>query len=387
MLGEPFEEKWVSTLGVKLDRTKTIASYQGSAWERDSLQAQSFGELLYTATFLDEEDFINFPESVPDTVPSVEYDHVQLLKTNANLTRTSLSFNIWDYGGQDVFYTLHHIFLTKYGAYCVVFNSVKLYESSEKHVKFLEFWLNSIRLHAGEAIVLLVGTHYDKLKQYEDGKTINQKLVEVDFLLKKMFECNVNLKTLKVVREEHRSSGEIFHFFPIDNRNGEGVGELKCSIEKAVENEPYVNQKVSVRWVRILDELIAGARQYWYLDSTIEKAAVYKVEREECLEMLSFFHELGVIVHFERFDSRVITNPQWLLDMFTYVIHDKSVHRNTVQAKKRLNDMRESGSSHLFNDYEALLSNGVASCNLLKWCWGRAQRLYSRTDEDNATVN
>lgn len=28
-----------------------------------------------------------------------------------------LSFSIWDYGGQRVFYTLHHLFLTEYGVY------------------------------------------------------------------------------------------------------------------------------------------------------------------------------------------------------------------------------------------------------------------------------
>ena len=28
-----------------------------------------------------------------------------------------LSFSIWDYGGQKVFYTLHHLFLTEFGVY------------------------------------------------------------------------------------------------------------------------------------------------------------------------------------------------------------------------------------------------------------------------------
>lgn len=28
----------------------------------------------------------------------------------------------WDYGGQEVFYALHHLFLTRFGVYCVLFN-------------------------------------------------------------------------------------------------------------------------------------------------------------------------------------------------------------------------------------------------------------------------
>ncbi len=37
-----------------------------------------------------------------------------------------LHLAVWDYGGQRVFYDLHHLFLTRLACYVVVFNMEKL---------------------------------------------------------------------------------------------------------------------------------------------------------------------------------------------------------------------------------------------------------------------
>ena len=37
-------------------------------------------------------------------------------------TETELSISIWDLGGQKVFYTLHHLFLTECAVYLLVFS-------------------------------------------------------------------------------------------------------------------------------------------------------------------------------------------------------------------------------------------------------------------------
>lgn len=68
-----------------------------------------------------------------------------------------IRMSVWDYGGQTVFYSLHHLFLTQYGVFLVVF------KLSEVLPEYLEFWLKSIRLHAPEAPVLLAGTCMDAI--------------------------------------------------------------------------------------------------------------------------------------------------------------------------------------------------------------------------------
>ena len=81
-----------------------------------------------------------------------------------------LTLSIWDFGGQQVFYALHHIFLTQYGIYCVVFNMAEIVgpsstaRSREDALSKLLFWLRSIKMHAEKAPIVLAGTHKDQIE-------------------------------------------------------------------------------------------------------------------------------------------------------------------------------------------------------------------------------
>ena len=64
-----------------------------------------------------------------------------------------------DYGGQKVFYSLHHLFLTKNGVYLLIFDLRQVLDSdAENAFAYLSFWLNVVWLHAPNTPVLLVGT-------------------------------------------------------------------------------------------------------------------------------------------------------------------------------------------------------------------------------------
>ena len=66
---------------------------------------------------------------------------------------------------QDVFYSMHHLFLTRCGVYVVVF-SLSALSAKERQVEVLDrifYWLNSIRTHASGAPIFLVGTHADEV--------------------------------------------------------------------------------------------------------------------------------------------------------------------------------------------------------------------------------
>ena len=86
---------------------------------------------------------------------------------------TKVSFTMWDYGGQTVFYTLHHIFLSQNGLYLVVFNMAEVLEHASEVKEYLRFWLNSIRLHAPGAPIVLIGTRADQVTSQAERKQIN----------------------------------------------------------------------------------------------------------------------------------------------------------------------------------------------------------------------
>ncbi|GBG33995.1 Leucine-rich repeat serine/threonine-protein kinase 2 [Hondaea fermentalgiana] len=96
----------------------------------------------------------NQVELVPEAEVARRFDIAEI-RNMAGKTQSGqkIIFTIWAYAGQDVFYALHHIFLTREGDLLI---------KREKAVQYLSFWLNSIKLHAPTAPNILVGTHYDE---------------------------------------------------------------------------------------------------------------------------------------------------------------------------------------------------------------------------------
>ncbi len=72
--------------------------------------------------------------------------------------RTQLTYYMWDFAGQSVYYNTHQFFLSSRAIYILVWN-VRL--GSE--YAGLDFWLSSISCHAPGAPVFVVGTHVDQV--------------------------------------------------------------------------------------------------------------------------------------------------------------------------------------------------------------------------------
>lgn len=65
----------------------------------------------------------------------------------------SLTFMIWDNGGQRVFYSLNHLFYTKHGVYVLVFDCSLLLQTPAPPGNHLSLWLSSKNLYAPSAPV------------------------------------------------------------------------------------------------------------------------------------------------------------------------------------------------------------------------------------------
>ena len=62
---------------------------------------------------------------------------------------SGLCLSVWDYGGQTLFRSVHHLFLTRFGLYVLCFN-MEDFDGSKREseaLQDLEFWLNALALH------------------------------------------------------------------------------------------------------------------------------------------------------------------------------------------------------------------------------------------------
>ncbi|XP_060597106.1 uncharacterized protein LOC132751023 isoform X2 [Ruditapes philippinarum] len=106
-----------------------------------------------------------------------ELKRVESIEAAINLDN-NVTLNIWDFGGQFVYYATHQIFHSKHAVYVLVFNlSISLdtiiedkeFPLHQKRMRdYLKFWVASVNSFVGsrdgmEPAIILVGTHTDKL--------------------------------------------------------------------------------------------------------------------------------------------------------------------------------------------------------------------------------
>ncbi|GBG27966.1 NACHT, LRR and PYD domains-containing protein 1 [Hondaea fermentalgiana] len=335
--------------------------------------------------------------SPPPQSPSVQFDKEVIakavntplrirVKEQAGKEEKEISFTIWDYGGQEVFYALHHLFLTQYGVYVVVFDmrevlgkerfKEKLDEeglaklaSQDDAIQTLRFWLDSIRLHAPGVEVALIGTFLDQVPELDQHHEIQETLEERIF-----DEMDGDPKIHRNIWKE-----EFLQFFPINNQDREDVdghvARLKDQLTRSVADKAFVKEKVPLRWSYCLDQLLQQSDPYMQFDD-VEALAVTKcfVAKKDVRKMLEYLHELGVLLYFSKNEALckvVVIQPQWLLKNLSRVICDPSAKH----MRRHMNKLRSGAGErtalppHLDAALRRWKSHAVASRAFLEFLW------------------
>jgi len=331
-----------------------------------------------------------------------------------NVNDDTIRYSIYDNGGQRVFRSVQHLLLSRNGIYVVVFNIAKLVKtddikddevSRQNSIEHLRYWLSSIKMDASsdnEAAkyppVVLVGTHFDSIKN-KNG--CNDKLKEVNSVLINEFGSlgiiQTNENALPTEYSCLYNLNQDICFFPVDNTDPTdlNVVNLRRIIIEATTNDPleYMKEKIPVSWLEAMDELSRLSEKQPVLPllssnlnedknstssiiSVLKKFAVFADIKEEesedyedkiktrAIAFLKFCFELGTFIYFPNvvgLEDYCILNPQWLLDMMTYVVRDFKLHRFRRDFKAmELND----GES-----WNKLLRRGILDHSLLKALW------------------
>lgn len=190
-----------------------------------------------------------------------------------------------------MFYTLHHLFMTKFGSYLLVFDMTLFLKGSfDNSVEYILFWLSSTRIHAPGAPILLVGTFLDSIHE-----NVPKKLKKIDDILQNITQHKFNLT---------RNVAKNLCYFPVSNKDRSGISELRREIAEVTRKQDYVNFQVPLSWMKCLDEITIYKKEVekaWLKLSEIKvicsKHGVSSADQLE--EMLSLFHELGVILYFK----------------------------------------------------------------------------------------
>jgi len=400
-LDEAFQEGWDSTIGVQISETESVAT-KGHWTKTDKDEnASEFAAriIMLESTFpqaeIVEENKIKekkssrfkFPgrasksksSSKPpssnteirtaegnitsaestDATPEPKEEKITREFNQSLLThfgRNDLILSLWDFGGQSVFYAMHHIFLTKTGIYIMVFDMRELLNLSAQAdaLSYVAFWLKSIRLHAPDAAVLIVGTFADEIQERKEIAAINNALLGFmggDFP--------------QVVR----NNVENLTFFSIDNQSGTGIRALRKKVEDTARNDARMTGKeVSMQHIVLLDKILSMRKNSDFVtfDDVKAVASTVGIRGHEALEQaLTLFHERGLLIYLtstETLRNIIIIQPQWLIDALAKVIRDGGLHRfDATEIEKR----------GLTDDLKMTFESGVTTRDFLEYVWGK----------------
>ncbi|XP_021339283.1 uncharacterized protein LOC110440494 isoform X2 [Mizuhopecten yessoensis] len=224
----------------------------------------------------------------------------------------SLTFNVWDFAGQTVYYNTHQFFLSNRAVYLLLWNIRLGFEHAG-----LDFWLNSVVCHAPKAPIIIVGTHCDKVEKS------------------------------KIPQDElKRKYPQIAGFFFVSSFTGEGIQDLKTFLVNLTLQQKYMGERIPEAWLT-LEQRVIQKRKEEKIDlmkwKGVEDVASHCgiVDGQELVQAVHFLHDLGSLQFFntEFLRGYVVIYPQWIVDVMACIV---TVHAGPTQDGKLFHkDMAE----------------------------------------------
>ena len=282
---------------------------------------------------------------VNGSVPLLKSDMSFVMKylAEVKVSDAGLILSLFDFGGQSVFNIIHHLFLTSYGVYIVVFNVVDILVDNkrEQSLSEMSFWINSIVMHTSKVMsgkiapIFLVGTHKDYVNDAANFERISQ-------IIEDRFQFHVGWPHI----QENKNSSAKYSlcFFPVNNKEGlrdYDVMNLMSSIESVVKEAEYVVEPRPLTWLKALDELLATKKSFVPISEATSLAVANGVEEDAASSFLSFLNEMGVVLWLDEEGLRDVV----ILDVIAFFVEpatliicnhmsnpsDCTVHHKSIQ--------------------------------------------------------
>lgn len=225
----------------------------------------------------------------------VPYEKIK--KINSKIER-DFQINIWDFGGQEIYHSTHQFFLTKRSLYLLVTESRK----EDSHDDFF-YWLNIIKLLGDKSPVIMV-----------------------------LNKCDQPTKELPIKEYKHAFNNIVdFNKISLKLECKESFCQFKENLIKFATELPHIGTPLPKVWVDIrrdLENLKISGKNYITKSEYLEICKKHYRKEDSALFLSEFFHDLGVILHFQNdveLRDLVILNHEWITSGVYKILDDRQV--------------------------------------------------------------
>ncbi|XP_053389218.1 uncharacterized protein LOC123533163, partial [Mercenaria mercenaria] len=288
----------------------------------------------------------NVQEQVVNTtrIPSISSEDFKTFSSGVDQENddVELSFDMWDFGGQYIFYATHTLFHSRKALYLlvvdlsspldkIVIDNEFPAESGEKNMAyFIKFWIESIHAFVGPGPpVILVGTHKDQIQGTEEAK-----------------------QYLDQIRSIFEDTDMIDHIqpedFAVDNHDCSDT-DIQNLLQYLIQKGSELVQTVEIpaRWIQLEKKLNENRHKNVITFQDVMKIDAdneYPLKEEEQVKLfLQYHHEKGTLFYFdeEPMSKHVVLDPGFLVDAFKCIITPERFRLNDISIRHLWCSMRD----------------------------------------------
>ncbi|XP_046764500.1 leucine-rich repeat serine/threonine-protein kinase 2 isoform X1 [Gallus gallus] len=227
--------------------------------------------------------------------------------------KKELILNVWDFGGQEEFYSTHPHFMTQRALYLAVYDLSK----GQAEVDAMKPWLFNIKARASTSPVILVGTHLD-VSDEKQHKDCMSKITR-ELLNKRGFPAIQDYHFVNAKEE----SDSIMRLRKII---------IKESLHFKIRDQPVVGQLIPDSYLELERRILLERKNVPVEFPVIDQKRLLEMVQENKLQLdenelphaIHFLNESGVLLHFQdpalQLRDLYFVDPKWLCKIMAQIL-------------------------------------------------------------------
>ncbi|MDM8552481.1 COR domain-containing protein [Desulfobacterales bacterium HSG2] len=211
----------------------------------------------------------------------------------------TMTLNVWDFGGQEIYHATHQFFLTQRSLYIFVWDA-----RQEEEYGRIDYWLNTVETFAADSPILIIMNKSDERTK------------------------DLNLKDLRQRFPQIVASGKV------SAKKGTGIRSLRQFIAKQARKLQLMGTLWPSSWLAVRRALEKTPRFHVPYRTYMQVCEKAGIEEKEAGTLSRYLHDLGIILHFQDdilLRDTIIIRPEWGTDAVYKVLDAKPVReRNGV---------------------------------------------------------